>query len=138
MFWYNWYGIKATMHVFYREYDKALLPYISMYIQKAHPGCQNYYVRSVNVGLVRHFAVRFMTRKSRIEMKDDHRNGNNQKFGKHSACHKIHHGVRRTAPPPPPRWCVLSVRQGRQFEWFATAIHNDANVEKNLGSSIGI
>ena len=45
------------------------------------------------VGLVRHFAGRFMTRKSRIEMKDDHRNGNNQKFGKHSACHKIHHGV---------------------------------------------
>ena len=33
-----------------------------------------------------------MTRKSRIEMKDDHRNGNNQKFGKHSACHKIHQG----------------------------------------------
>ena len=69
--------------------------YISMYIQKAHPGCQNYYVRSVNVGLVRHFAVRFMTRKSRIEMKDDHRNGNNQKFGKHSACHKIHHDLLR-------------------------------------------
>ena len=88
---------RIKLHIFYLTIKKVLVcnlhTYEHTYVQTQRPtlGVKITTFGWGNVGLVGHCFGRFMTRKSRIEMKDDRRNGNNQKFGKHLACHKIHH-----------------------------------------------